>query len=145
MTKPLMERRRIDDGFAVVLRRGAAVHDSLVQLAREENLRAGFVTGLGAFEQAVLAYYDIEQKKYIETPVHGVLEVASLTGNVARVDGEPFAHLHAVVAGRDLVARGGHLVSARVGATFEMFVRDLGDDIVREYHEDIGLKLWELE
>lgn len=140
----MMERRRIDDGFAVVMRRGALVHDSLVQLAREEDLRAAFVTGLGAFEETVLAYYDIEQRKYIETPIHGIAECANLTGNLARVDGEPFAHLHAVIAGRDLVARGGHLVQARVGATLELFVRDLGDDIVRGWHEEIGLKLWDL-
>jgi predicted DNA-binding protein with PD1-like motif len=139
-----MLRRRIDGGFAVVLRRGDPVHDCFVQLARDEDLRAAFVTGLGAFEDAVLAFYDIERKKYIETPVSGVLEVASLTGNITRVDGEPFAHLHAVVAGRDLVARAGHLVSARAGATLEAFVRDLGDDIVREFHDDIGLKLWQL-
>lgn len=139
-----MRQRRIEDGFAIVLQRGDSVHECLMELAREEDLRAGFVTGIGAFEQAVLAFYDIERRKYIETPVPGVLEVASLTGNVTRVDGEPFVHLHAVVAGRDLVARAGHLVSARVGATLEAFVHDLGDDIVRNFHADIGLKLWQL-
>ena len=141
----MMQRRRIEGGFAVVLRRGALVHDSLEQLALEENLRAGFVTGLGAFEETVLAFFDREQRKYVETPIHGPVEVASLTGNVTRVDGDPFAHLHAVIAGRDLIARGGHLVSGRVGVTMEIFVRDLGDDIVRELHDDIGLKLWQLD
>jgi len=141
----MMERRRIDGGLAVVLRRGALVHDSLVQLAREENVRTCFVTGIGAFQETSLAYYDIAQKRYVETPIHGPVEVASLIGNVARVDGEPFAHLHAVVAGPDLIARGGHLVSGRVGVTMEVFVRDLGEDIARELHDDIGLKLWQLD
>ena len=140
-----MQRRRIDGGFAVVLQRGAWVHDSLVQLAREENLRAAFVTGLGASVETVLAFFDPEQKKYFETPIHGPVEVANLTGNIALVDGEPFAHLHAVIAGRDLVARAGHLVAGRVSVTMELFVRDLGDAIVRELHDDIGLKLWQLD
>ncbi|MFQ5601267.1 MAG: PPC domain-containing DNA-binding protein [Candidatus Krumholzibacteriia bacterium] len=130
--------------MAVVLRRGEDVHESLVRLAREAELRSAFIVGLGAIEEAVLAFYDPELKEYQPTEIRGVHEVGNLTGNLTRVDGEPFAHIHVVIGGRDLGARTGHLVSARVGATMELFVRDLGTEIARSPNAEIGLKLWDL-
>jgi len=139
-----MRWRRVEGGLAVVLERGDEVVDCLKRLAREAGIRGGFFVGMGAVDHAVLGYYDLEKKEYLRTEVTGDHEVGSLTGNLTRLEGEPFAHVHAVIAGRDLAARTGHVVSARVGATLELFVHDFGTEIVREPVPEIGLNLWRL-
>ena len=48
----------------MVLERGEEVLLQLLALARTENIENASFIALGAFENAVIAYYDWEQKKY---------------------------------------------------------------------------------
>ena len=91
-----------------------------------------------------LAFWDLERKEYLRTDLEGDHEVGNLTGNLTRLNGEPFVHAHGVVAGRDFLARAGHIMSARVSATLEVHVHDFGAEITRGMVPDIGLNLCKL-
>ena len=96
--------------FAVVLSSGDRVMENLLGFAKEQNIRAAQLTGIGAFSEVTLKYFDWETKKYQDIPVREQVEVASFIGDVAVApSGEPTLHVHLVVGRRDGSAVAGHL------------------------------------
>ena len=75
--------------FAVVLAPGDEVTRVIADVAAAHQLGASTLTAIGAFERAVLGYFDWETKDYWRIPVREQVEVLSLVGNVSREDGEP--------------------------------------------------------
>ena len=69
--------------FAVILETGDEVMQRLQEFVKAERVTAAQLTAIGAFSDAVLAYFDWEQKKYRKIPVREQVEVASLIGDVA--------------------------------------------------------------
>jgi predicted DNA-binding protein with PD1-like motif len=111
--------------FAAVLDIGDEVMGCLGDLAREQSLSAGQITGIGAFSDAVVAYFDWESKKYLEIPVGEQVEVASLNGDIGIDDeGKPALHIHLVLGRRDGSAVAGHLIRAHVRPTLEVIVTE---------------------
>lgn len=109
---------------------------------REQGIRAGRVgPGIGAFSSAVLAFFDPDTGSYHEFPVQGPVEVTSLSGNIATLDGEPRLHLHVTLSGRDGSCIGGHLMSALVEPTLELFITRYDRALVREVDPHTGLPL----
>jgi|GEM_PF-440504 len=114
----------------------------LERFLRDEGIRAGRVgPGIGAFSSAVLAFFDPDDVRYHEFEIQGPVEVMSLSGNVATLDGEPRLHLHATVSRRDGSCVGGHLVSARVQPTLELFITRYDRALVRKVDSETGLPL----
>jgi hypothetical protein len=140
-----MRWRRVAGGVVAVLDRGDEVLESLRTLAVQTRVQSGFISGLGAIDRVQLAYYDLDRKAYDRLDLDGDHEIGGLTGNLTLLDGAPFVHVHAVVAGRDFAARTGHLMRAHCGATVELFVHDFGaEPIHRRPDADIGLNLCKL-
>lgn len=68
--------------FVAVLDSGDEVMTSLEHLARIERLTAAQVTGIGAFSEAVLLYFDWDAREYREIPVGDQVEVAAMLGDI---------------------------------------------------------------
>jgi predicted DNA-binding protein with PD1-like motif len=101
--------------YAVVLATGDEVMSRLQRFAVAERICAAQATGIGAFSEVVLQYFDWEQKKYLPIPIDEQVEVASLIGDVALApSGEPALHIHLVVGNRHGSAMAGHLARAHV-------------------------------
>src|SRR5690606_32156561 len=110
---------------AIILSSGDEVSACLTGFAREAGLQAASFKAIGAFERAVLAFFDWETKTYLPIQVDEQVEVASLTGDVAiGPDGEPALHIHAVLGRRDGSAVAGHLQSAVVRPTLEVILTE---------------------
>ena len=76
--------------FAVVLDTGEDVLKSLDVFVKEQRIGAAQITGIGAFSQVVLKYFDWESKQYLDNNVNEQVEVASLIGDVAAApSGDP--------------------------------------------------------
>ncbi|MCC2665818.1 MAG: hypothetical protein K0S35_3740, partial [Geminicoccaceae bacterium] len=82
-----MKSKLINDGpqrsFAVVLDTGDEVTSCLLAFAKEQDLSAAEFTGLGAFSDAVLGYFDWQKKDYDRIRIAEQVEVLNLTGNIA--------------------------------------------------------------
>lgn len=128
--------------YVAVLDLGDAVTDCLLRLARDERLAAAQVTAIGALESATLAFFDWQNKKYEEIPVHGQAEVLSLIGDIA-LDAEngPKLHLHAVLGRRGGGVVGGHLLDARVRPTLEVMINESPAHLQRVHDPVSGLAL----
>ncbi|WP_439027918.1 PPC domain-containing DNA-binding protein [Haloarchaeobius sp. DT45] len=127
--------------FVVRLETGSDWRAQLEDLAAEEDLGAAWFTGLGAVQDADVWFYDQERQEYDAATFEEPLEVAACVGNVSDLNGEPFAHTHAVLSRPSGQALAGHLDAATVWAG-ELYVREFEEPLVREHDETTDLDLW---
>lgn len=128
--------------FALVLETGDEVMTCLDGFARRESLDGAAITGIGAFCEATLAYFDWERKDYLDRSFAEQLEVASLVGDIA-ADGQgaPALHIHLVLGRRDYSALAGHLVRGVVRPTLELVVTETPAHLRRRKDPNTGLAL----
>lgn len=111
--------------YAVVLETGDEVMSCLGAFAREADLDAAQITGIGVFSDASLQYFCWKTKQYVEIPVDRQVEVAALVGDVALSPrGDPAIHLHVVLGDKDGSAMAGHLGRAHVRSTLEVIITE---------------------
>lgn len=126
--------------FAIVYQTNDEVLEGLRWFAREYKPRSASFTAIGAFREAVLAYFDWQTKAYQDIPVDEQVEVLALTGDIAwKEDGEPVVHAHAVVGRSDGSTRGGHLRKAVVRPTLEMVLTEYPKHLERKPDPTTGL------
>jgi predicted DNA-binding protein with PD1-like motif len=129
----------------VRLKHDADLVQSITELARSKGIEAGSFTAIGALKRARLGYYDQKNREYREIKIDSPCELASCTGNISLKDGEPFAHIHVVLADEMGNAKGGHLLEGIVFAA-EVHLRQLeGPKLERKHDEVTGLSLWNAE
>lgn len=128
--------------FVLVFDAGDEVVSGLTRFAGENSLDAASITAIGAFSEAMLGFFDVEQKEYQEIPVREQVEVLSLVGDISvKEDGEPQVHAHAVLGRPDGATRGGHLLEARVRPTLEVVLGESPEHLRRRWNEEVGLAL----
>lgn len=113
---------RSGDNLAVRLHAGDDVHGALLDACRGHGVRGGFViSGIGMLSDPELGYF-VGNGRYERQAFPGRFELLSLCGNISLKDGEPMAHLHAMLAREDYSVFGGHLCSSKVGLTLEVLI-----------------------
>jgi uncharacterized protein len=139
-------RSKLIDGsgrktYAVVFDKGDEVKEGLTRFAEEQRLGASQVTAIGAFQDAVLGYFDRAQKEYTKIAVHEQVEVLSLLGDVVIDEGAPSVHAHVVLGRSDGTTMGGHLLEAHVWPTLEVIVTEAPEHLRKRYDAETGLTL----
>lgn len=130
--------------LAVVFETGDEVTSGLLEVARREDLDGAHFTGIGAFRDVVLGFYDLDRQDYHRTPVPEQVEVVSLVGDITSRDDDRMVHAHVVVARRDGQALGGHLLEAHVRPTLEIMITETPAQLRRTYDPGTGLALIDL-
>jgi hypothetical protein len=130
-----------DRTWAVVLDTGDEANACLLAFAKEQHLSAAHFTAIGAFERAVLGYFDWSRKEYERNSVDEQVEVVSLIGDVALEGDEPKLHMHAVLGQSDGRALGGHLLEGHVRPTLEVIVNESPAHLHRRHDPSSGLAL----
>jgi predicted DNA-binding protein with PD1-like motif len=88
-------------------------------------------------------FYDQDRTEYDSLAFDEPLEVAACMGNISHLDGERFAHTHAVLSRPDGEAVAGHLNAGTVWAG-ELYVRGFDTELQREHDEPTDLDLWNI-
>jgi len=136
--------RRVGSSYMVRLFKGEEKIDTLKGFLRKYGITAGTVSGIGATDDVTIGYFDPEKKEYQKKTFQGDFEILNLSGNVTMLDGEPLLHLHILLGDREYRVSGGHLFSANVSVTCEVFVKGLDTIIHREMDPETGLNLMKL-
>ena len=136
-----MKTFAVDTGYVVRLDLNEEVIETLTNFVEKEGLAGGTISGIGALKDVTLGYFDPERKEYIKKTFPKEMELVQLTANITHVDGKPFIHAHAIVSGADYIARAGHLFSATIAITGEMFVLPTDTRIKRSLDPVTGAKL----
>jgi predicted DNA-binding protein with PD1-like motif len=127
--------------FALVFDEGDEVASGILEFARKQDLQACQFSGIGAFSDVVLGYFDLERRDYKRIPIADQVEVLSLLGNIALKGAEHKIHAHVVLGKRDGTAHGGHLLEAHVRPTLELIVTESPAHLRRATDEKTGLPL----
>jgi predicted DNA-binding protein with PD1-like motif len=127
--------------FVLVFETGDDAVEELTRFAQEHDLSAAQLTGIGAFSDVTLGYFDWEDKEYKPIRLDEQVEVLSLIGDVALKDGEPAVHAHVVVGRSDGSASGGHLLEAHVRPTLEVVLTESPAHLRKRYDPETGLAL----
>jgi predicted DNA-binding protein with PD1-like motif len=141
-----MKPKLINDGpqktYVLVLDKGDEAVGSIEGFARENCIAAAQLTGIGAFSDVVLGFFDWEMKDYRRIPLNEQVEVVSLLGDIALgPNGKPALHPHVVVSRADGIAMGGHLLEAHVRPTLEVVLTESPRHLHKRKDSDSGLAL----
>jgi hypothetical protein len=130
-----------DREFVARLGHGEDWRTEIEALADDEDVDAAWFVAMGAVQDATVWFYDQSELEYREVEFDEPLEVAACVGNVSWLDGERFAHTHAVLSRRSGQTLAGHLDSATVFAG-ELYMKTFEDELEREHDEPTDLDLW---
>jgi uncharacterized protein len=131
--------------YVVVCDPGDEAVAALTQFAQAEDLEAASIAAVGAFENAVVGWFDPAARDYRRIPVGEQCEVLSLLGDVAQGQDGPILHMHTVLGLSDGTTRGGHLLEGKVFPTLEVVVTETPAQLRKVMHPDIGVALIDLD
>jgi predicted DNA-binding protein with PD1-like motif len=131
--------------YVVVCDPGDEAVSALTQFARSEQLEAAQITAVGAFEHAIVGWFDRAARDYRPIRVDEQCELLSLIGDVAAGQDGPIVHVHAVLGLSDGTTRGGHLLEGRVFPTLEAVVTETPARLRKVMRPDIGIALIDLD
>jgi hypothetical protein len=134
-----------DTVVVAVLDPGDDAVAALSDLARERRLASSQITAVGAFERAVVGWFDRAEKEYRRIPIDEQCEVLSLVGDIAESADGPQLHTHAVLGLSDGTTRGGHLLEGLVWPTLEVVIRESPTPLHKTSRPEIGLALIDLD
>lgn len=122
------------------------IFEEVAKIAKENNVKSGSVSIIGAVKSVKLGFYKQQEKEYIE--IEGInefapFEIASCSGNISLRDGIPVPHLHIIVTDKSGKAFGGHLLPGTVVFAGEFVINVFdGAEFHREKDDVTGLPLW---
>ena len=131
--------------FVLVFDKGDDPVQGIAAFAREQRLGAAHFTGIGAFSDAVVGYFDRERRDYGRIPIREQVEVLSLVGDIALEGEQPRVHAHVVVGKADGSAHGGHLLEAHVWPTLEVVLTQTPEPLRKRFDPETGLALISVE
>lgn len=128
--------------FVLILDPGEEAFAAITEFACREQLCGASLTALGAFERAVVGWFDMDTKHYRTIPVEQQCELLSAIGDIAEGDdGKASLHLHVVLGLSDGSTKGGHLLEATVRPTMEVTVVETPAHLRRKKRADLGIAL----
>ena len=139
-----MEYRKSPQGYVVRLDPGEEIVERLTELVDREGIQLGSASALGAANDVTIRIFSTGEKKYSSRRYQGDFEISALVGNVSRKDGAPYLHLH-ITIGDPVTGQvhAGHLSSAVISATLELFLQVWDGQVGRRFSEDVGLNLFD--
>src|SRR6266700_7724255 len=117
----------------VILDTGEEAFAALTKFANDAKISAASLTAIGAFERAVVGWFDFGSKSYRKIEVNEQCEVLSAIGDIAiGDDGNASLHVHMVLGLSDGSTRGGHLLEGRVRRAREVVLTDAPSKLRRK-------------
>ncbi len=138
-----MEYRVFGETIVLRLEKGEEVIESIKKLCEKEDIKAGSISGLGASNEVVVGLFKVDEKKYYSNTFEEDFEITNLTGNISRMNGEVYLHIHGTFANAEGKCIGGHLNKAVISATSEIIINKINGNVGRKFSEEIGLNLIE--
>jgi len=139
-----MNYNKVNDKLFISIDKGELVNESLLNVAKKENLTCGWISGLGAISDIEVGYWDIEKKIYEKQNFNNHYELLSLIGNISLIDNKPFIHTHISFSDTNFNVFGGHLFDTKVIAAAEFCIFTSEYNLHRKLNCGIGLSLWNI-
>ena len=129
--------------FIFPLPRTSDIHQQVTAFCVKKKVKKGWISIIGATEEATLGYYDQKRHTYHQRVFKEELEIVSCSGNVSMKEGKAFLHLHAALGDTKLRTWGGHLFPGSKVFAAEVFIQEVeGAPLKRTPDASTGLFLW---
>lgn len=144
-----MDYRKYGEAIYLRMDRGDEIIGGILEVCRREGIASATFSGIGGCSEARIQTFIPETGAFETRTLSGMLELASMTGNVDTDDeGGYYHHTHAVFAFKEGGAHGlaaGHIQSITVLYTAEIELRPVvGGAIKRKYDPETGTGFWDL-
>ena len=133
--------------FVIRLEDGDILHESIEQLAKDENIRSAALVAVGGADQGSRLVVGPEAGRAVDIqPMHHVLEnVHEIAGTGTLFpddEGQPVLHMHLACGREDATVTGCVRSGVRVWHVMEVILFELLDsDAQRVYDKETGFKL----
>lgn len=133
-------------GSMIILRidRGEEIVTTLIAFCTDQKIGLATVQGIGAAGQVVIGLFETATQEYHTVTLSGDHEITALAGSITTKDNHPYLHLHATISDASHRAFGGHLSSAVVSGTCEVFIQILDGTVNRTFDAGVGLNILDL-
>jgi len=139
----LWTAKKIDNTYVLSVNDKASLVDALMDFVKQNNIKAGSITGIGAINKATLRCYNPDTQQYIDSTFKEQMEISNLTGNISTKDGAPYLHLHITLGDAHYHAFAGHLLNADIRGAGEFTVIPLNGTVERTYSSEVGLNFYD--
>lgn len=142
-----MEYKKYGENYYVRLDRGDEIISSVLSICKTENIASATFYGIGGCSQAEIQTFIPEKGSFETETLSGMLELVSMSGNVALNENDELTHhTHAVFAyksGEQHCTSGGHIKSVTVLYTAEIELRPvIGGSIRKKRDPETGTGFW---
>lgn len=135
-----MKFHNADQHYVLVLEKGEELTAELEKFCETMEITSGWIQGLGGALDAEMGFYNLAAKGYEWHKLDsGPYEITGLQGNISQYEGTTVFHMHASLAGSDLLTRTGHINRLTVGGTVELLITPLNANLVRSKDPETGL------
>lgn len=143
-----MDYRKFGECYYIRMDRDDEIIGEILKICKKENIRSAIFSGIGGCREAEIQTFVPDTCSFEEQHISGMLELASLSGNVVTDEsGTYYHHTHAVFSyidsGKHCMAAG-HMKSITVLYTAEIELRPVtGGTIKRKYDPETGTGFWD--
>ena len=124
-----MDYRRFGSTIVLRLDKGDEIVESILRLAKMENIRLATVSGLGATADFTVGVFDLNQGVYNRYDYAEPCEITALVGNINTMNGAPYTHLNRAV----------------ISLTGEIFIQIVDGCVDRRLDPELNLNLLDFE
>lgn len=110
------------------------------EFLKRNRINSGFFYGIGGFQKAEIAFYDMAKQKFLKKKFLGPFEVLNITGNISQLDDDIAIHAHVTLGDKNYKVIGGHLINATIKATLEIKLSET-EILERKFDEETGINL----
>ena len=143
-----MDYRKSGECYYIRMDRDDEIISTILEICKKENISAATFSGIGGCKDAEIQTFIPETGSFEEQHISGMLELASLNGNVVTDENNTYYHhTHAVFSYKDgekHCMAAGHMKSITVLYTAEIELRPVtGGAIHRKYDPETGTGFWD--
>lgn len=139
-----MNYKKIGNTYVLRAEPGEEIVESLMELAKEEDIKVGIISGIGACGEADIGHYSVDLQEYKGIEIREEVEMLGINGNITEMNGEKYLHVHGIFGKRDGSVVGGHLKRGVISATSEIFIRTLDGELDRVVDEKTGINVLDI-
>ncbi|GIQ75408.1 PPC domain-containing DNA-binding protein [Bradyrhizobium sp. RD5-C2] len=129
----------------LILDPGEEAFAALTNFANELRITAASLTAIGAFEKAIIGWFDFGKQTYKKIEVGEQCDLSAIGDIAIGDDGKASLHVHVGLSLSDGTTRGVHLLAGTVRPTLEVIMIDAPAHLRRKKKPDIGIALIDLE
>lgn len=118
-----MRCKETNFGYLLVLSPGDELIRSLIAFARRHDIDGAMISGVGTVREIELGTWSSQRNEHVRHTFIEELDVCTIAGNLALLDGEPMPHIHAVFARSDCSTIGGHVFEAVCATSVEIAIQ----------------------